>query len=355
MRDVDTIYSLRYNPSLARPTHDFLEFAETLMIDIDEEIALYEDLCDSLKFENEIYTEANSATAQQANSTKTNIFAKIGNAIIELFKKFGNWLKSFTGRVKKIDFENKSNTQKLEALIKKHPDLKNQILENMPNLNLNNIKSLSELEKEFDALMAYSDRLNESEFKRKSRQLMDKYDKKFENFNNRASTAIKVGASVAGLITITAGIKKAVNEVNETNAKDRQACNQIVKSISIEQQKAEEALRANSHDQRVNPDKFNLDNTSNFNSHGIVRTKLDIMRWKKAKTVSVLGNEFTLIERGVNCLASFLDRIFDKDSAKGNKFRQNSKIAATYGNVPRTGIKNPYDRNDNNGNNSNNR
>ena len=81
------------------------------------------------------------------------IITKIGNAIINIFKSFINFLKGFKKSFSEKGFGNKSDIEKIEVMIKKHPALKEKILANAKDLNLKDIQSLAELEKAMDEIM----------------------------------------------------------------------------------------------------------------------------------------------------------------------------------------------------------
>ena len=81
------------------------------------------------------------------------IITKIGNAIINIFKSFINFLKGFKKSFSEKGFGNKSDIEKIEIMVKKHPALKEKILANAKDLNLKDIQSLAELEKAMDEIM----------------------------------------------------------------------------------------------------------------------------------------------------------------------------------------------------------
>lgn len=142
-----------------------------------------------------------------------NVFAKIGNAIIAVLKKFREGLQKL---IKNDRFKNKSDMDKIDALIKAHPNLKDQIVGHASDFNFKELENIAQMEKAFNDIMAMSD------------------PKSMEARWKKTKTV------AAGAVTVAAGtvtIAKAIDLIKNATARtEREARESLNNAARFEQQ-----------------------------------------------------------------------------------------------------------------------
>lgn len=134
-----------------------------------------------------------------------NIFAKIGDKIIKLWETVISFISSCIDKIKDKIFESKSDLDKLEIMCKKHPSLKEEIINayNDNKLNVSSMKSLAELEKTYDEIVKMS---KNAEVKPGSMQ--DKWNKAVKAFEKAEKSGPFV---IAGTIVSGMSLYKAIS------------------------------------------------------------------------------------------------------------------------------------------------
>ena len=90
---------------------------------------------------------------------KKNIFTKIGEMVIALYKKFVETIDNIIDKIKTNIFNKKSDLQKLDILMKKHPELKKEEEKTLQEalkdgiFDLRDIESLKKLDESFDEIL----------------------------------------------------------------------------------------------------------------------------------------------------------------------------------------------------------
>lgn len=158
----------------------------------------------------EIYTEA------------TNVFEKIGNAIIAIFKKFSEFIDRISDKIKNASFKKKSDIEKMEALIKEHPELSDDIIAKFNNgdLVLSDAKSLKEVEGLYDELirMAKDSKVDSNTFKGK----VNAFKKKLKESDQSAIVkGAKSAAAVISAGTAILTLSKLIKDVQKNKDERR--------------------------------------------------------------------------------------------------------------------------------------
>ena len=111
-----------------------------------------------VNIEQEITGSVDDTLVLEYEEKKKNFFQKIGEAIITIFEKIRTAIQSAIDKIKEIAFGSKSDLQKLDTLIKKHPELKNEAIcaFNSGALDMKDIKSLKELDAAFEEIIRMS-------------------------------------------------------------------------------------------------------------------------------------------------------------------------------------------------------
>lgn len=170
----------------------------------------------------EFFEEADEDKKTEATEKKTNFVDKIGKAVIEIGKKAVAFINNIIKKIQESTFANKSDLQKIAALCKQNPDMKDSINEAFKsgNLQVADLKSISELEKAYDEVMKLSRQQDID-----PETLEGKWNsakKKFGNMDQddiikgviTASTAITAIASIPTAISTIATIKAKIIKAN---------------------------------------------------------------------------------------------------------------------------------------------
>lgn len=168
--------------------------------DIDHFSSYYE----NVMFESEIFGMSDENVVM-LESEKKNIFAKIGEKIITIFNKFKTMLQGLIDKLKGNDLSKKSDIDKLETMIKEHPDLKEKIIENSKDFDFSEIRTMSEMDEYYKKLLSVE---NPS----KKKELYDKMCK-------IATGAVTVAAGATTIIKLGDVVNKLSKSNNEMLAK----------------------------------------------------------------------------------------------------------------------------------------
>ena len=127
-------------------------------------------------------------------SEGNNIFAKIGNAIINVLQKFTEAIGQLINKAKNIGFKNKSEMDKVEAMIKKHPDLKEKIIGHAADFDFKDIDSIAKMEEQFKQIMKATD-------KNVAHKILNK-------IKSSPGAVVGVAAGTSTIISLGTGIQK---------------------------------------------------------------------------------------------------------------------------------------------------
>lgn len=131
----EPVYSASLESALLKECNDIYE---SILTDINE----YYETVENNEFVGSLFGEA----GEEDSEGGSNIFARIGNAIIALARKFVSMIDGFINNIKNSSFSKKSETDKIEIAIKKHPELKEVIIANAKDFDFSEIRTLSELD-----------------------------------------------------------------------------------------------------------------------------------------------------------------------------------------------------------------
>lgn len=183
-------------------------------------ITTFLESCDSFFIESDIMGEDMSEDKVLAfEAANENIFAKIGNSIIEITKKFIEFVNGIIDKLKNLSFNRKKDFEKVELLCKEHPEYKEKIMKAFEDgdLTIANVKSFNDLEDAFDELCKMAKKKDI-----KPGSLEDKWEKaksKFEKADKM--TIVKVAGAVATVMGAIAAVDRFA-KTRKDNATSRQ-------------------------------------------------------------------------------------------------------------------------------------
>ena len=245
-------------------------------------------------------------------SEKKNIFARIGDVIIAIYKKLKEFIEHAIDAVKNITFKSKSDLQKLDLLLKRHPDLKDEAIVafNKGALELADMRSLKELEASFDEILRLSRKKDMD-----PKSLRAKWEKAKEKFNKdqqswsvvkvAAATATVIGAAVA-VATLGPKLVEAHRNMTENLQKAKEAEADALKELK--------ELKDVDGNSVIRPDMGGLE------------FRVQLHREMVGKRQAVVGNRLTVLQRLVNGVAKFVSK-FDSDKAAAQRHQADLEAA----------------------------
>lgn len=183
------IYRSSYDPISKEILHDYLDTRFFI-----EEKSKY---CESIFEGSDIVLE---------DGEKKNIFEKIGQAILDIIKKCGEFLSKIIDKLTGMGFEGKSQIVKAEKLIKRHPEFKDQLMEALQNgdLDLTEIKNVKELDEAATEIihLASLQKMNPDSIKTKWAKAWNKFKKSMEDgtAKNVLTTVTTAGGAAGALL-----------------------------------------------------------------------------------------------------------------------------------------------------------
>lgn len=162
-----------------------------------------------VNIEQEITGSVDETLMLEYGEKKKNFFQKIGEAIITIFEKVRATIQSAIDKVKEIAFGSKSDLQKLDTLIKKHPELKDEVVcaFNSGALDMKDIKSLKELDAAFEEVMRMSKEkdIDPNTLKGKWEKAKKKFQEDEKTWNVSKIANVTKTVLTAGTVVLTFG------------------------------------------------------------------------------------------------------------------------------------------------------
>jgi hypothetical protein len=285
--------------------NDYNSFMESCDNEINDMFAEFNIIHEKVMLESEIMDTVPEDMMMVYEAGKKNLFTKIGEKVIELFKKIKELIDKGIENLKELSFKNKTTMQKAEIFAKKHPEFKNEIIDSIKSgaLDLNDMRSLKELEVAYDEIIRLSKKKGVD-----PKTLRGKWEKAKEKFNN--DTVMKTADTVGKVVTVGGAlaffipnILKAVNELSDQKKK-------------IKDREAETLSNLNS---------YKLDDGSSAidNIRGINELKLQMIREQHGAISKVIGNTTSIFSKLATAIARGVDKITDKDGSRADEYITN--------------------------------
>lgn len=261
-----------------------------------------------VNIEQEITGSVDDTLVLEYEEKKKNFFQKIGEAIITIFEKIRTAIQSAIDKIKEIAFGSKSDLQKLDTLIKKHPELKNEAIcaFNSGALDMKDIKSLKELDAAFEEIIRMS-----KEKDIDPNTLKGKWEKAKKKFNEDEKTwkIVKVGAAattvitaIKAVVTFNGVLRKNRDMLQESNAKNKELEAEIEKTLTAGGFLYKKDKNGNTI----------YDKNGSEVMVGYHTAMLQILRERNGFHDAARMKNLTLIEHMQNGIAKFLDKFTPK-------------------------------------------
>ena len=225
------------------PASDELMTLESVMQTVSDEvdncISSYLNTREDYLFESKIFGSLDEEKTVFLEAGKDSVFKKIGEAILALIKKFTDAAKKVVEKIKELGFKSKTDTEKLDKLLKQRPELKDEVIcaYKSGDLNVADAKSLKELDKAFDEIIKLS---KQKDVKPDTlRGKVEAMKKKFANPDDTTlvktakATAAVVGAAVA-VVTFKKYVldaKKSSNDYIKSCTEKNEAVYKAIKDL----------------------------------------------------------------------------------------------------------------------------
>ena len=212
---------------------------QTVSDEVDNCIVSYLNTREDYLFESKIFGSLDEEKTVLLEAGKDSVFKKIGEAILALIKKFTDAAKKVVEKIKELGFKSKTDTEKLDKLLKQRPELKDEVIcaYKSGDLNVADARSLKELDKAFDEIVKMS---KQKDVKPDTlRGKVEAMKKKFANpedttlVKTAKATAVVVGAAVA-VVTFKKYVldaKKSSNEYIKSCAEKNEAVYKAIKDL----------------------------------------------------------------------------------------------------------------------------
>lgn len=303
------------NLYIPEPTVEFnltLENAEKEYNDIFYSFTSKEEYNEFLEFFDEekdesVYTEG-----------VTDVVRALGEFIKKIFKALRDFIQKIVDKIRDFGFSLKSTEKKVDALLKAHPEIKNEELCKLPNLRFEDMKSLSQLESEYTKCM---NMLESGKYPPKSiRGRWEKAKKTFQE-DEKKLTVVKVAAVVASVVTIATAIPRIKKAIADSSKASRE-CN-TAKAQQTAERVASKIMTA-TMDNEPGHLRNNADTWFNANDF---RSRQDVLRELSSEYVTLNQTHFTNItsrlKDGVDTIKTALsvkaDEIRDRNSSLGRR------------------------------------
>lgn len=274
-------------------------FCDKYIDEVDKAMVEYKIACsDDGIFDTLTFMEADeTSSSDKKEKAKKSVIEKIGAALIAMGKKFSELVQKAIQKVKDLFFKFKSNEKKMNELVKSHPELtkeKIQLLCSEGELDFDMIKSMSQLQKEFDAIMKMSE---EADYKPGSmRAKWEKAKRKwFDTQDGKLIKAGKIAAGAAAVIALAVAIKEIKPKFSKANTNFVQAEKENREAIA----KAYDNLKKNGYLKNV----------------GFHQEKLMIRKEMQGLHAKAIGRTTSLLSKLEMSIAKALDK-FDVNADK---------------------------------------
>lgn len=283
------IYRSSYNQSMSE--------LERICMEACVYITKKSDACD-------VILSADDSYLIEASEDGKSIFAKIGEAILAIVRKFGDFLSSILEKMVGVSLEGKSEITKVEKMLKRHPEFKDEILEalNSGAMDLRDIQSVKELDEAANEIvhMAKMGQLDPNKITTKWQMAKHKFEKAMKDgtVNNVAKTIGTITTVSAGLILFRTRITKEKEELRKlkSNNDDRE---KTLKEIFEKLNKIDKSVEDMRTDNQINMAQM----------AGSMRALKDVVHQSSQNIMSVVTSTMKRFNSGLGKLTSITKKL----------------------------------------------
>lgn len=254
------------------------------------EYSLIRDKVDLDLFMMESTSEENMIVYEEA---KKSFLQKVGEKILELRDKFIEFVDKMIDKIKTFTFNYSSNEQKLKKLLKEHPEFKNDTLMAVREgtLNLNNIKSLKDLDDNFNEIikLAKKDNIDPDSLQGRIEAFKEKYNAKIERIEKAAKTTTVIITASLAVVTFVPKIAEALKNADECKKKRNNYYLNAYKEL-------QNGIKDN------NGNEYKITNDT-----GKYQAITSLNRWIDGEYAKILGKNLNVIDLIRNSIDKFLD------------------------------------------------
>lgn len=220
----------------------YSKYLNSCLDDMEPVFSEYSLVCDKIDLELMMMESVSETTMMIYEDAKKSFLQRVGEKILELRDKFMEFVNKMIDKIKTFSFNHKSNEQKLQKLLKEHPEFKNDTLMAVREgtLNLNNIKSFKELNDNFDEILRLAKKgdIDPDSLRGKIEAAKEKHEKKLKKAAEIAGAATAIITAGVALATIGSKIsdaKKKTQEFGDCERKRDQEAYNAIYAIQDEQ------------------------------------------------------------------------------------------------------------------------
>lgn len=269
------------------------KYLDSCLDDMEPVFSEYSLICDKIDLElmmMESTSEENMIVYEEA---KKSFLQKVGEKILELRDKFIEFVDKMIDKIKTFTFNHSSNEQKLKKLLKEHPEFKNDTLMAVREgtLNLNNIKSLKDLDDNFNEIikLAKKDNIDPDSLQGKIEAFKEKYNAKIERIEKAAKTTTVIITASLAVMTFGPKIAEALKNADECKKKRNNYYLNAYKEL-------QNGIKDN------NGNEYKITNDT-----GKYQAITSLNRWIDGEYAKILGKNLNVIDLIRNSIDKFLD------------------------------------------------
>lgn len=269
------------------------KYLDSCLDDMEPVFSEYSLICDKIDLElmmMESTSEENMIIYEEA---KKSFLQKVGEKILELRDKFIEFVDKMIDKIKTFTFNHSSNEQKLKKLLKEHPEFKNDTLMAVREgtLNLNNIKSLKDLDDNFNEIikLAKKDNIDPDSLQGKIEAFKEKYNAKIERIEKAAETTTVIITASLAVMTFGPKIAEALKNADECKKKRNNYYLNAYKEL-------QNGIKDN------NGNEYKITNDT-----GKYQAITSLNRWIDGEYAKILGKNLNVIDLIRNSIDKFLD------------------------------------------------
>ena len=173
----------------------------------DYEYSLLESKLNFDFFDDFLLTEASGNDVNEKK--KQGILEKIGNAVMSAVNKLIEIMDKFAQKIQEFVWSRKSDDRRIDELIGLHPNLKNEIIANKNDLNVQDIKSVNDI---LNGTYSVINQLNKGKISKP--EAKSKFDKMVDFAKNNLTPLISVGTSAVTFIVAVQGMRSKMMKAN---------------------------------------------------------------------------------------------------------------------------------------------
>lgn len=202
--------------------NSYQKYLKTCMNDMEPVYIEYSMACDKYNLEYAIMESVSDDNQIMFEAAKKNFFQAVGEKLLELRDRFIKFVDGIIDKIKTASFNHKSQQQKVDKLLKDHPELKKETLLAVKegSLDLKDIKSFKDLNDNYEEILRLA-RKGDID----PNSLRGKWEAAKEKFEKDADKIIAGGKVATGLVTAVLAVKTLPHMFKDADQKNKDLSN----------------------------------------------------------------------------------------------------------------------------------